>query len=128
MLLRRLSSYLTEVGAALQVLNDCHFERYQEEILTPQRVNLRVRIRFSNGALLEINEAIVGDNKDLRHLTYRYHLQDKGNKLIFRYDNTPHFHSLATFPHHKHTPTEVVASEKPEITEVIDEVKEYLLT
>ncbi|MFQ5676868.1 MAG: toxin TumE [bacterium] len=68
------------------------------------------------------------DSGKLEHLSYRYHFQDKNNNLIFRYDNTPHFNNLETFPHHKHLPNEVTASQRPPITEVIEEVKNNLPT
>jgi len=38
---------------------NAYVERYQEEILTSQRANLRIRLRFKQTHLLEINEAIV---------------------------------------------------------------------
>jgi len=41
--------------------------------------------------------------------------------LIFRYDSTPHFPNLPNFPHHKHLPDDIIASEKPEITQVLKE-------
>jgi len=43
------------------------------------------------------------------------------NELIFRYDNTPHFPDLETFPNHKHQQTGVGASEAPKILKVIGE-------
>jgi len=125
MLLEILSNYLTNVETALQSLKNCHFEKYEEEILTSNRANLRVRVRFSTGQLLELNEAVTVDSGNLEHLSYRYHLQDKDNKLLIRYDNTPHFQNLKTFPHHKHLPNGVTAAEKPPITEFIQEIKKY---
>jgi hypothetical protein len=121
-----LSKYLDEVEAALQSLKDCHFEKYEEEILTSRRANLRVRVRFSKGQLFELNEAVIVDGEILKHLSYRYHFQDKSNQLIFRYDNTPHFPKLETFPHHKHLPKQVIAAEKPSVTEIIREIVENL--
>ena len=128
MLLETLSNYLAEVEKALQSLKNCHIEKYEEEILTSGRANLRVRIRFSQGYLLELNEAVTIASGKIEHLSYRYHFQDKNNSLIFRYDNTPHFNNLDTFPHHKHLAKEVIATEKPTITATIEEVKKNLST
>lgn len=102
-------------------LKDVYVERYVEEVLTPQRATLRIRVRFSEGQLLEINEAIVVEEEVLMWLDYRYHYQNQGNRLIFRYDSTPHFPDLPSFPHHKHLPDVVIACEKPDITEVLRE-------
>jgi len=122
-----LSDYLDEIAARLKTLKNCHFEKYEEEILTPKRVNLRARIRFANGCLLELNEAVVLEGKTLKHLNYRYHFQDDRNQLIFRYDDTPHFPKLKTFPHHKHIPDKVVNAKRPSILDVIDEARKVAL-
>jgi hypothetical protein len=54
-------------------------------------------------------------------LDYRYHCQDEKNRLIFRYDSTPHFPALSSFPHHKHLPDEVIACKKPNLEQVLQE-------
>jgi hypothetical protein len=54
-----LQDYLAEVEAAIRELEGVYVERYQEEILTAGRVNLRIRIRFSRGFLLELNEKAI---------------------------------------------------------------------
>ena len=50
----------------------------------------------------------------------------KDNNLIFRYDNTPHFPGLKTFPHHKHLQDKLIDAKRPSISEVIKEVNEFL--
>lgn len=121
MLHKILADYLEKIEKALETLSNCYFEKYDEEFLTANRANIRVRIRFSNGYLLELNEAVVIQNEKLTHLSYRYHFQNHKNELIFRYDNTPHFPNLKTFPHHKHLPDDVVESSKASIINVIEE-------
>ena|SRR5208337_1509229 len=83
--------YLEEAEIAIARIKDAYVEQYQEEILTPNRVNLRVRVRFADGSLLELNEAVIVEANVIEHLDYRYHLQDARNHLLFRYDNTPPF-------------------------------------
>ena len=46
MLLDLLSQYLGDVAAEVRELEDAKVERYEEEILAANRVNLRIRIRF----------------------------------------------------------------------------------
>lgn len=89
--------------------------------MTGERANLRMRLRFQSGALLEINEAVIVENGMLKTLGYRYHLQSAANELMFCYDNTPHFPALPTFPHHKHLRDAVVASSKPDLLDVLQE-------
>ncbi len=97
-------------------------ESYQEELLTPRRANLRIRVRFADGRLLEINEAVVVEGETLCHLDYRYHCQDADSALIFRYDSTPHFPQLPGFPYHKHLPDLTMPAQRPQIAEVLAEV------
>jgi hypothetical protein len=122
MLHKVLEDYLKNIELALLVLEQVYVERYTEEILTPTRVNLRLRIRSHLGYLLEINEAVIVENNVLTFLDYRYHCQDRHNTLIFRYDSTPHFPDLSSFPHHKHLPKDVIACKKPDLIQVLQEV------
>jgi len=126
MLLKLLSDYLNQVEQAIVQCENAYVERYQEEILTSQRANLRIRLRFKQTHLLEINEAIIITDNYLEFLDYRYHFQDEKNNLVFRYDSTPHFPNLSTFPHHKHLPNDVISCHKPEITQVLKEATELL--
>ena len=54
-----LSQYLGDVENAIQELKRAYIEQYSEEILTPNRINLRIRVRLSSGHLLEFNEAVI---------------------------------------------------------------------
>jgi len=118
-----LDTYLNAVDSAVTALS-AYAESYTEEILTPERVNLRIRLRFDNGSLLEINEAVIVEGSKLVALGYRYHLQDTANVLVFRYDDTPHFPALPTFPHHKHQRASVIAHNKPDLLDVLQEAVE----
>jgi hypothetical protein len=53
MLLNHLSKYLKSIEQAIRKLEGVYVERYEEEILTVNRVNLRIRIRFQTGYMLE---------------------------------------------------------------------------
>jgi len=118
---KALAEYLARVEQAILHCRNAYVECYIEEILTPKRANLRIRIRFKLGHLLEINEAVVVVDDRIVPLDYRYHCQDDQNRLIFRYDSTPHFPGMVNFPHHKHLTDEVIASGKPDIEQVVQE-------
>jgi hypothetical protein len=117
-----LERYFAEIEEAVSQL-PAYAENYVEEILTSKRANLRIRLRFQSGDLLEINESIIVEDGALKTLGYRYHLQRASNELVFRYDNTPHFPDLPSFPHHKHLRNAVVASSKPDLLDVLQEAK-----
>lgn len=44
-----LLEYLNEVESAFSELSSGYIERYEEERLTPERANLRIRVRFPKG-------------------------------------------------------------------------------
>lgn len=54
MLHELLAAYLERVERSVRESSAAYVEHYVEEILTPERVNLRIRIRFERGHLLEI--------------------------------------------------------------------------
>ena len=116
-----LIQYLGNIESAVQNLDNVYIERYDEEILTSDRVNLRIRVRFAEGHLLELNEAVVVEGGSIRNLGYRYHFQNTKSGLVFRYDNTPHYPYLRSYPHHKHLSNDVIPSEKPSILAVVSE-------
>ena len=118
-----LTQYFANIEGSIRNLVSANVERYEEEILTSSRAILRIRVRFLSGHLLEVNEAIVIEADQLKHLDYRYHFQDQQNNLIFRYDNTPHFPGMESFPHHKHLENKVEDSDGPLILNVIKEAK-----
>ncbi len=55
-----LATCLKKVEQAILQCRNVYVERYVEEIFTSKRMNLRVRLRFERGHLLEINEAVRG--------------------------------------------------------------------
>jgi len=116
-----LARYLAGVETALAGLRGAYVESYLEELLTPRRANLRIRVRFPSGRLLEINEALALEGERLCHFDYRYHCQDADHRLIFRYDSAPHFPKLAGFPEHKHLPDDTVPAVRPPIADVLVE-------
>jgi uncharacterized protein Usg len=117
----KIRHYLQSIESLVRKLKNVYVERYEEEILTGNRSNIRLKIRFQSGALLEINEAVVVEGGSLEHLGFRYHFQDHHNQLIFRYDNTPHFPKLSNFPDHKHSLNAVAGCVRPKFNEVLDE-------
>ncbi len=77
MLLNLLAKYLKNVEAAIRKLEGVYVEHYEEEILATNRVNLRIRVHFPSGYLLELNDAAIVQTSQIGHLGYRYHLQDR---------------------------------------------------
>ncbi len=85
---------------------------------------IRLSAKFINGDELNVFEyRIRGDVKK-----YAYNLQNSGGRLIFRYDNRPHYPEVETFPHHKHLADSPVPepSRKPTIKSLLAEASRYV--
>jgi len=88
----------------------------------PGRQALRATVSLKRGYILHINEAL---GRGFRR--YSYHIQ-KGEQMMRRWDNAPHWPDMKTFPHHLHLDGEKNASECREvfIEDVLDEMKTIL--
>jgi len=64
----------------------------------PKVQSLRAKATLKEGYVLYVNEGI-GES----YRRYSYHLQ-KGDKMIRRWDNAPHWRGIRTFPFHLHLP------------------------
>jgi hypothetical protein len=120
-----LVAYFEAIEQPLLTLPSIYVEQFSATILSPERANLKLRVRVQAKYLLAVSEAILVSGRQITQIDYRYHFQDENNQLIFRYDSTPHFPNLASFPHHKHLPSDVIAVDKPELIEVLREASRY---
>lgn len=120
--------YFIALQQIISNLSGIEVEKYEEQVLTEKRGNLRVRLRFSDNSLLELSEALLITGDTLQQISYRYHYQTSVGKTIFRYDDAPHHPKIKTFPHHKHVFDKVLECSHPDIETVIKEVNEYLTT
>ena len=118
--------YFDDIEQWLISIPNLYVEQFNAVFISSDRANLKLRLRFELRYLLSVSEAIVICDQQITFLDYRYHFQDSQNNLIFRYDSTPHFPDLPTFPHHKHLPDNVIACDKPKLPEVLEEVLEFL--
>ena len=63
---------------------------------------LRARLALADGSQLEFSEYVHASAGEIVVITYSYHWADANNQLITRWDNTPHFPGLLSFPDHIH--------------------------
>ena len=84
---------------------------------------LRGNVDFIDGSSLHFRELFTGRGRKHKK-TYTYHYQNREGKLIFRYDNSPHFPGLTNAPHHKHqTDGSVLSSNPPDLEPVLREIE-----
>jgi hypothetical protein len=84
-------------------------------------------IYFLDGSLLHFRE-FVNVQHDIDRYMYAYQYQDPRGNLIFRYGNSPHYHNLPGFPHHKHVSNEanVVSASPPDLGYILSEIQDLL--
>ena len=93
--------------------------------------HLRARLTLRDNSLLEFSEYVqITSAGQIQVATYSYHWCDADNKLIRRWDNTPHFPALPNSPHHVHVgPGEDVRGGQPmDIFSVLDEIARSVST
>ncbi|MBI5052564.1 MAG: hypothetical protein HZC38_07310 [Chloroflexi bacterium] len=84
------------------------------------------RLSFYDDSRLEASEKLSVERNVIVKTRYAYHYQDKDDKAIFRYDNVPHHPEVKTHPHHKHLGDKVLATEPPDLSEVLREIDKIL--
>ena len=88
------------------------------------------RASFYDASLLEAVEKVSLDDGEIIKDQYSYHYQEANGDLVFRYDNAPHHPEIETFPHHKHIESDnnVIASQPPDVSEVLQEIDTFIYT
>jgi hypothetical protein len=89
---------------------------------SPKTAYIKGEITFTDGTSMAFFQHIRIEEADLIVTDYRYHCMAADNKLIFRYDNAPHYSEVATFPHHKHLPSGIYGSDMPDLKDVLAEI------
>jgi len=79
---------------------------------------IKIKAEVSDGTLLYIHESSRATG-----YKYSYQWQENDGKIIKRWDNSPHWKSISTFPYHKHVGDEVFPCSKVTIIDVIDEIE-----
>ena len=90
---------------------------------------LRARLDLGDGSQLEFSEYVqYSPASEIAVVTYSYHWADASNQLIKRWDNTPHFPDLPSFPDHIHDGAtgQVMSGQPMSIFAVLGEIASVL--
>lgn len=55
--------YLRQIRQAINAFAGAQVERYQEQLLTATRANLRIRLRLPDNSFLEISESLAAEEE-----------------------------------------------------------------
>lgn len=96
--------------------------KISKAVFEPSVQALKATVTRKGGYTLQINES---SGPDFRR--YSYHLQ-KGDEMVKRWDNSPHWKDLKTFPYHVHKGNDMEPKESPEvfIEDILREVEKLL--
>lgn len=127
----RLATYLDLVGNLINSRKDLQIERFTVQQFEGERsAFVEGRLRFWDNSLLRFSEELIERGAIVAKQEYVYHYQEADNSLIFRYDNSPHYPALTTFPHHKHTGQadreQVEPSWPPSLVDILREIDSLL--
>jgi len=123
MQLRGYVAALQHVVSAAPFIASTSFS-YEER--APSAALIKGSLVFTDGSQLDFKEFLI-THPELRVVKYGYHYRS-GTRLIFRYDNAndPAATNLPSFPHHKHDPSGLSASEQPSLGKVLQEITSQL--
>lgn len=114
--------YLVHLETVLRSRQDIEVSVLQVDVITIG-AKFKAELGFHDGSHLSIVEQLERvDQQSFERAAYKYHYQDSQDNLIFRYDNSPHYPRLPTFPDHKHIGDTVVESQPPELTDILAEI------
>src|SRR5215510_15012883 len=96
-----IEDYFRQVNTLISSVNAMHSSSMTYDKRSTYIGFIRGSIYFLDGSVLHLRE-FVNVQHGIERYMYAYHYQRSDGTFVFRYDNTPHFSALPTFPHHKH--------------------------
>ncbi len=125
-----IDSYFDQIRAAIAESSVVHtsnvaFDRRGDEV-----GYLRGDLFFSDDSHLHFREFVRIEGSALaRRYRYAFHYESADRTVIFRYDNSPHFPDLPSFPHHKHVGDEssVAPAAPPDLASVLKEIESLIV-
>ncbi len=79
---------------------------------------LKIKATVKDGSVLYVTEL-----RTTNYQKYSYHWQKETGEMLIRWDNSPHYKSLKTFPHHVHESGNIKPSHRITVEEVINEIR-----
>lgn len=83
---------------------------------------LKIKATVKDGSVLYVTEL-----QTTGYQKYSYHWQNEGGEMLIRWDNSPHYRNLKTYPHHMHEYGKIKPSHRITVEEVINVIKSSLL-
>jgi len=125
----RLTHYLDRLIDTIFSRREIEIEEFfvlDRSTASGQTSEFYARLRFWDGSLLQVEEALVTRRLGIFKIRYSYHYQRADGGLVFRYDNAPHHPELPGFPYHVHIEDWVEPADPPDLHDVLRKIDSYL--
>jgi len=90
-------------------------------------VYLKGSLVFVDSSILEIAMFVSETRDAVKVEKYRLHYIKSNGQMLFRYDNAPHHPEITSYPHHKHTPDNIIPSAEPSLKDVMKEISATMI-
>ena len=88
---------------------------------------LKGTLQFIDSSVLEFALFVDTVSHEINVNKYRFQYMAKDGRMFFRYDNAPHYPDIDSFPHHKHSPDNVIPSSMPDIKDLMNEISAIII-
>ncbi len=118
-----IAGYFRQIGNVLALSRAVKSQSVHAEKRTPTEGFLRGDVVFKDDTHLHFRE-LASTDQSIQLVSYTYQYMRADGTMIFRYDDSDHFMSLPTAPHHKHIgEDEVIAADAPDLQSVLREIE-----
>jgi len=87
----------------------------------PNSYRFKAKLILIDGSQLIIRDYLFPSGRK-----YSFHWKDKNNNLLIRWDNSLHWITIETFPHHKHDKKNVLPSQDVTLEDVLNFICENI--
>lgn len=121
-----IAGYFRHIANVLALSRAVKSQNVHAEKRTPTEGFLRGDVTFKDDSRLHFRE-LVSTDPSVQLVSYTYQYMRADGTMVFRYDDSDHFLSLPTAPHHKHIgEDEVIAADAPDLQSVLKEIESLI--
>jgi hypothetical protein len=123
-----ISALIKEIEETISLSSIVVFSNIQKFFSsTKKEVYISGTLTFIDLSFLEFAIYVVEEGKKLVFDKYRFQYMNSRKRLVFRYDNAPHYKGISTFPNHKHLQGgRIIESTFPHFAETLEEITTFL--
>ncbi len=123
-----ISSLINEIEESIStssIVTSSSIDKYFSS--SNKEVFIKGNLIFIDLSFLEFSIYVLEKGKEIVFDKYRFQYMDYKKRVVFRYDNAPHYSNISTFPLHKHSQDgKVVESTVPKFHETIEEITAFI--